>query len=121
MTSQFLLILLLFTSLLSIATAQTCYIRNGTDRNTLIDAGPDLYQPCWTKQAFSMCCRKGPGGVDACLGNGLCINKANDTYRESCTDKTWQSSSCLNLCFDPDSEHCPLPSPRSSHKHPQQN
>ena len=39
---------------------------------------------------------------DSCEKNGLCGNAKigdNTFWRESCTDPTWQSESCLKLCI----------------------
>ena len=52
-----------------------------------------------------MCCavRRDGGSADECEKNGLCSNPlidANDFWRESCTDRSWQSESCLKLCID---------------------
>ena len=48
-----------------------------------------------------MCCawgsaRTASGNADTCLPNGLCQN-AENTWRESCTDPTWQAPECLKL------------------------
>ncbi|KXL44659.1 MAG: hypothetical protein FE78DRAFT_113906, partial [Acidomyces sp. 'richmondensis'] len=35
----------------------------------------------------------------ACLSNGLCYNPVAQIYgRYTCTDQTWQSTSCPELC-----------------------
>ncbi|OJD30807.1 uncharacterized protein BKCO1_5500064 [Diplodia corticola] len=60
--------------------------------------------PCFPSQAVSPCC--GPGFV--CLSNGLC-QPGPDTrrsyqytvYRSSCTDRTWNSTSCPQICLGP--------------------
>lgn len=93
---------LLFSSCLSPVLAQ-CYLRNGT-RVPSTD-----YQPCNSQiGAVSMCCASNRTmNADTCLANGLCQNYAeNDAgnnivtilWRESCSDRTWQSPFCLNLC-----------------------
>ena len=68
----------------------------------------DQYQPCGngvSSDDASMCCavRRDGGSADECEKNGLCSNPlidANDFWRESCTDQSWQSESCLKLCID---------------------
>ena len=52
-----------------------------------------------------MCCaiRRDGGSADICEKNGLCGNPLidqNDFWRESCTDQSWQSESCLKLCVN---------------------
>ncbi len=53
-----------------------------------------------------MCCAiqgRSSTGHDTCNKNGLCSNQGNignsSFWRESCTDMTWQSESCLKLCI----------------------
>ena len=72
----------------------TCYRPNGQPVND------PRVQPC--NQAggdtVSMCC--GLNRIrypDQCLSNGLCSGGGN-VFRNSCTDKTWKSPLCLNLC-----------------------
>lgn len=48
-----------------------------------------------------MCCgwgsnRTNAGTADTCLPNGLCQAPV-DTWRESCTDPTWQAPECVKL------------------------
>lgn len=58
--------------------------------------------PCFPDQAVSPCC--GPGFI--CLSNGLC-QPGPDTrrsyqytvYRSSCTDRTWNSTDCPQVCL----------------------
>ncbi|KAL9043689.1 MAG: hypothetical protein Q9214_003133 [Letrouitia sp. 1 TL-2023] len=48
-----------------------------------------------------MCCATFRQAADQCLKSGLCSNTAtgpNLTWRESCTDPTWKSPSCVKLC-----------------------
>lgn len=76
-----------------------CYTPNGTD--TKLIGGQDWYQPCNAHAEFSMCCALNRGNKsDRCRGDGLCVNDVGGhLWRESCTDPTWQSSSCLKLCL----------------------
>jgi hypothetical protein len=80
------------TSLLS----ASCYVPNGTVR------APDpghAYQPC-NIGTYSMCCATNrTSDADQCLQNGLCYNADGNYYwRESCTDPTWTSEACSQLC-----------------------
>lgn len=68
----------------------------------------DTYQPCGngiSSDNFNMCCAiqgRSSNGHDICEKNGLCGNAAignTSFWRESCTDRTWQSESCLKLCI----------------------
>ncbi|KAL8805280.1 MAG: hypothetical protein Q9182_002048 [Xanthomendoza sp. 2 TL-2023] len=83
----------------SLAVGTDCFVPNGTDRNKKSDVSPDsiAYVPCNQKDPFSMCCRY---GNDDCLPNGLCRGRygSSPLWRESCTDPTWTSPYCLNLC-----------------------
>ncbi|CAL8584570.1 hypothetical protein XPA_010157 [Xanthoria parietina] len=85
----------------SLAGPTDCFVPNGTDRNDASDvrANSVAYTPCDQRAPFSMCCRY---GADDCLDNGLCQGYAADgsrpVWRESCTDPTWTSPYCLNLC-----------------------
>jgi hypothetical protein len=81
-----------------------CYMINGTE---ITDP---VYQPCnQVAGTISMCCGKNwtTAQDDACLPNGLCQNYGptyNEMYywRDSCTDPTWKSPYCLNLCMAED-------------------
>lgn len=71
-------------------TYATCYFPNGDIR---VD---QFYQPCHPDQEHSMCCR-----IDdnRCRSDGLCDELGTSlVWRESCTDPTWNSSSCIKLC-----------------------
>ena len=74
--------------------ADACYHVNG-------DAIKDpAYVPCnlITPGVASSCCpTKRADFPSVCLANGLCSND-NDIFRGSCTDKTWKSKSCPQLC-----------------------
>lgn len=61
------------------------------------------YQPCNGSAPVSMCCHLGVAnnGGDVCGSGstyGLCGVTGSQLWRESCTDKTWQSPVCLKLC-----------------------
>ncbi|KAJ8058827.1 hypothetical protein OCU04_011813 [Sclerotinia nivalis] len=62
------------------------------------------YMPCNGSAPVSMCCRLGVinnNGGDKCGSGsayGLCGITGSQLWRESCTDKTWQSPLCLKLC-----------------------
>ncbi|KAI4194912.1 MAG: hypothetical protein LQ348_002535 [Seirophora lacunosa] len=83
----------------------TCYYPNGTDRNRGFPS--DTYFPINPGDDFSMCCsRLG----DKPRSDGLCANSDGSViWRESCTDRTWQSPKCIKLCAgtDPDTNDSP--------------
>ncbi|KAF2232045.1 hypothetical protein EV356DRAFT_506250 [Viridothelium virens] len=68
-----------------------CYWPNGTDRNAGLPS-PD-YFPCNSGEV-SMCCAQ----WDLCRNDGLCQATNSVVWRESCTDATWGSPYCLQLC-----------------------
>ncbi|KAK4959866.1 hypothetical protein LTR10_002754 [Elasticomyces elasticus] len=77
---------LLTTLHLKITTAQNCYYPNGN-----VTTGPDA--AC--SSDGGVCC---PYQWE-CMSNGLCYNPGADIFgRYTCTDETWQSSSCPQLC-----------------------
>jgi hypothetical protein len=87
---------LLVVSLLSFTTA-TCYFPDGTI--------PRQDTPC-RSSGFATCC----GAGYACLTNNLCqltgfvanpIDGQSEYVRGSCTDKTWNSEFCPNVCITP--------------------
>jgi hypothetical protein len=63
----------------------TCYLPDGSP------AYGDI--PC-SGSLPSMCCPA--DGI--CLSNGLCFSTANIVARSSCTDQTWDSDVCTNIC-----------------------
>jgi hypothetical protein len=75
------------------AQAQACYLPNGNVSND--------DSPCDTSGGDSLCC---PGissdlGASICLKNKLCfVPSQNALARGSCTDKTWKSDKCSNVC-----------------------
>lgn len=100
----FLTTLILLFSLFSSVRAQ-CYYPNGT-----LEPSP-VYQPCGSgsgSDTFTMCCASnGTNGApaDKCLNNGLCsyidlATGTNQTWRESCTDPSWRSPSCVKFCLE---------------------
>ncbi|KAH0436712.1 hypothetical protein CcaCcLH18_04269 [Colletotrichum camelliae] len=87
----------------------TCFVPNGTDRQSLANIGNNRYEPC-EGNGHSMCCNVVSG--DKCQADGLCWNEggrltwrescADPMWRESCTDPTWQSPKCVKLCISDD-------------------
>jgi hypothetical protein len=88
---------------LALASMQ-CYAPDGT-----VQEPAAAYLPCVsTQNVDSMCCvlnvtalialGESASDIDTCLPNGLCRNSAVNFSRNFCTDKTWKSSSCLNVC-----------------------
>ncbi|KIW03167.1 uncharacterized protein PV09_05395 [Verruconis gallopava] len=77
-----------------------CFLPNGTDVNRLFDLDGDVWVPCSTAGDDSMCCRTNvTKGADTCVSNGLCHSNGGPMlWRESCTDPTWTSPACLQLC-----------------------
>ncbi|PVH80657.1 hypothetical protein DL98DRAFT_188763 [Cadophora sp. DSE1049] len=78
-----------------------CYNPDGSDIKD------PAYQPCnQFVGTVSQCCGTNHTGVvtpDTCQANGLCQNNGDSVFwRQGCTDKTWKSPFCLNLCTDPD-------------------
>ncbi|KAI4268250.1 MAG: hypothetical protein LQ337_007944 [Flavoplaca oasis] len=81
-----------------------CFLPNGTDRNSILwDSHGIDYQPSGygsPADDFQMCCatnnRQNP---DTPRKDGLCNDLAG-IWRESCTDPTWKSPSCVKLCID---------------------
>jgi len=80
----------------------TCYAPDG-----MTVAPNDSFVPCnklgITQQGiFSSCCRLDGDAAarDLCAASGLCLN-GGVVRREFCTDKTWQSSSCVRVCLEP--------------------
>ncbi|KAL8765834.1 MAG: hypothetical protein Q9209_007193 [Squamulea sp. 1 TL-2023] len=80
----------------------TCFLPNSTDRNTIWDAHGSDYQPSGFGSPiddFQMCCATNNRAIpDTPRKDGLCQN-VNVTWRESCTDPTWTSPSCVKLCI----------------------
>jgi hypothetical protein len=67
------------------------------------------YLPCVaTLNVDSMCCVLNSTALlqagetiadaDTCLPNGLCLEVSETTRRAFCTDKTWKSPNCLDVC-----------------------
>ncbi|KAL8668527.1 MAG: hypothetical protein Q9168_006847 [Polycauliona sp. 1 TL-2023] len=81
-----------------------CFLPNGTDRNSIWDSHPDDYQPSGfgsPDDDFQMCCAtKNRPNPDTPRKDGLCQSQSEDQiWRESCTDPTWKSPSCVKLCI----------------------
>ncbi|KAF7942322.1 hypothetical protein BELL_0021g00220 [Botrytis elliptica] len=73
-----------------------CYSYEGVEMDP-------TYKPCNGSAPVSMCCHLGVinnGGDECGSGStyGLCGISGTQLWRESCTDKTWQSPLCLRLC-----------------------
>ncbi|KAL8897000.1 MAG: hypothetical protein Q9207_007440 [Kuettlingeria erythrocarpa] len=80
-----------------------CFLPNSTDRNSIWDGHGGDYQPTGFGSSvdnFQMCCATNGRAVpDIPRKDGLCQNGAA-IWRESCTDPTWKSPSCIKLCID---------------------
>lgn len=80
-------ILLSLCSFVSYVKGQTCYYPNG-------NASTSTDFPC-SLEADSPCCPQGW----QCLSNGLCyLENENYLGRYTCTDQTWQSTACPQIC-----------------------
>ncbi|KAK1989819.1 hypothetical protein LX36DRAFT_465588 [Colletotrichum falcatum] len=84
-----------------LAQEAACYAPNGDL------ADNETYVPCnklGINQAgvFSSCCAlDGPAEQrDICSSSGLCINRQGQPQRGFCTDKTWKSKACNQVCTD---------------------
>ena len=81
---------LLFSFIFSLSPAraqQQCHFHDGT-----VAAN---YSPCKSTAPVTHCCQDG----QACLSNGLCfVSFSASIYTETCTDATWQDSSCFLKC-----------------------
>ena len=91
--ASFLTVLSLFAHSIFAQTRQ-CYLPDGSKAGS-------QYQPCRSAvDTSSMCCDT--GGGDQCLPNGLCNGWPNNTqlWRDSCTDSSWRSPFCLQLCVN---------------------
>ncbi|KAK4197162.1 hypothetical protein QBC40DRAFT_107950 [Triangularia verruculosa] len=67
-----------------------CYYPDGREATSDSPCGPDTED--------SMCCFKGsPHGL-ACLANKMCESPDGKIIRGSCTDRTWSSPACANVC-----------------------
>ncbi|GAP88130.2 hypothetical protein SAMD00023353_1501030 [Rosellinia necatrix] len=56
---------------------------------------------------YSSCCRLDGDATqrDYCTTNGLCLSTSDGAIRrEYCTDKTWKSTACVNVCTDPNND-----------------
>lgn len=102
-STNMLLSIVLFFSVVALSSATSCYNPDGTDRNKDSDVaqGTTTYVPCDQTKGFSMCCRYGANG---CRVDGLCQGHAPDgsqpIWRESCSDQSWDSPYCLKLCIE---------------------
>ncbi len=80
-----------------------CFLPNSTDRNSIGDGHGGDYLPTGFGSSvdnFQMCCATNGRAVpDIPRKDGLCQNLAA-IWRESCTDPTWESPSCIKLCID---------------------
>ncbi|KAF5863790.1 hypothetical protein ETB97_009425 [Aspergillus alliaceus] len=92
--------LLIQATLLSQILARQCYWRDG------MPALSEL-QPCFPEKENSACCatKKTNGDPnDICTESGLCIAQvspyAGQVLRDGCTDSSWKSSDCPNMCPD---------------------
>jgi len=104
-TPSRLLIFLLCSSFSALAILNTtCYFPTGDE----IQDPNDFYQACPSSfggDNIRMCCKTDGSFNDVCVSNGLCSRPRNPKLgeeqgllRSTCTDPSWTSPSCLNLC-----------------------
>lgn len=101
-TTLHLSIALISTLVLRVTAQVTCFAPDGV---TIADN--ETYVPCnklgITQQGVhSSCCRLdgAPDDRDLCASTGLCINNGV-VSRGYCTDQTWKSPACVNVCTEP--------------------
>ncbi|ESZ91831.1 hypothetical protein SBOR_7783 [Sclerotinia borealis F-4128] len=86
--------------------ALSCWLARPVKGQCYSYAGVEMdptYKACNGSAPVSMCCHLGAssnGGDECGSGStyGLCGISGSQLWRESCTDKTWQSPGCLQLC-----------------------
>ncbi|KAF7877288.1 hypothetical protein EAF04_000971 [Stromatinia cepivora] len=91
---------------LAISFALLCWLTGSVKGQCYSYEGVEMdptYKPCNGSAPVSMCCHLGVinnGGDECGSGStyGLCGITGSQLWRESCTDKTWQSPLCLKLC-----------------------
>jgi hypothetical protein len=98
---HFLLYLVAHLALESAASYAECYAPDGSTGYAYLPCVADL-------NVDSMCCVLNltaleafgdtVANLDTCLPNGLCLSNFGQYSRDLCTDKTWQSPNCLNIC-----------------------
>src|SRR5689334_22722268 len=72
-----------------------CYYPDGSIPTDII------YTACNSGPGHSGCCDS--YYRDVCQDNGLCFygsSSTNNTYRATCTDRTWKDPACPNICLD---------------------
>ena len=108
--SRFSLLLLLSASQLlsGVVAYKQCYFPDGSIPKDL------LWGAC-SSEGHSACCDVKSG--DICQPNGLCLyssSSTNNTYRGTCTDRTWTDPACPNICTaGKKAIHPSIPSPPS--------
>ncbi|KAL8846924.1 MAG: hypothetical protein Q9221_008012 [Calogaya cf. arnoldii] len=90
---------------LTTSVSANCFLPNGTDRNTILwDSHGIDYQPSGFGSSlddFQMCCAtNNRDSPDTPRKDGLCQSADGAIWRESCTDPTWKSPSCVKLCIE---------------------
>lgn len=101
MRIYYLLYLIANLALESTASYAQCYAPDGSTGYAYLPCIADIH-------VDSMCCvlnitaleliGETEANLDTCLPNGLCQFNSNQYSRDLCTDKTWTSPNCLNIC-----------------------
>lgn len=91
-------ILILQAVFLTIVQSRQCYLTNGKEADS-------SFQPCFPDQDNSPCCSLEKSNTtpnDICLSGGVCYiqdpNFRGLLRQGACTDKTWKSGQCPELC-----------------------
>ncbi|KAL4795252.1 hypothetical protein BDV19DRAFT_389386 [Aspergillus venezuelensis] len=80
-------------TLIPLSLARDCFLMNGVNVT-------DTHAPCTADLApteHSSCCSK---KKDVCMSSGLCLSNTGLYWETGCTDATWTSDACPNLCPD---------------------
>lgn len=102
-------------SLISAKAYSTCYFPDGTDANKPLPS--PVFQPCDSSGGDSMCCALNRPSPDKCRSDGLCESQLDlNVWRESCTDPSWKSPKCIQLCTNGICKWLPSPRTRLSIK-----
>ena len=83
-------------------TYAACYWPNGQDRNIARSGYSNStdYEPLLRDGSASMCCAEWNDRAPAPNAFGLCVDSDDVIWRESCSDRSWESPSCLKLCAE---------------------
>lgn len=93
----FILLLIPYFKIFRLSSHASCYFPNGTDINAPFPE--EVYLPCDSGDEFSMCCALNRNYPDKCRSDGMCFSTYDQNiWRDACTDRSWNSSTCVKLC-----------------------